>query len=358
MHEAPLLLPPDGLKHRRLAELDHDQLIADMAASMRLMLQSGTVAFADFREQGVHGVQALVKAAAGSPILPVALGRFAALPPHSDEDLAANIAPLPPSYREEIDQVLDVASGFSLVTPNDTTDVGMLETSRAVRARRKLLAVHASEIELYRQVSFRHTGRSDVARAIEYLAPDFLVHLTVASPEDLDTVAEAEVPVVVCPRTQGTLGNGLPPVFEMLKRGVTVAIGSDNVMLTNPDLLRDLDYLSRATKAASTDPAALSPRKLLQMVTVSAAKATHLDDRLGWLAPGKDATFVVFDTETDNLRSSEDPLASVVQRADRSDIAAVVIQGEVVAGSIGQATGAHPGPPQKMVSSSVNSAYK
>ncbi len=73
---AQVVIPPDGLKHRFLRSLDTDTLVSMMRTGLLDMLQSGVVACADFREQGLAGVRALRRAAAGLPIHAVALGRM------------------------------------------------------------------------------------------------------------------------------------------------------------------------------------------------------------------------------------------------------------------------------------------
>lgn len=332
--EWELLMPPDGLKHRALEALHRDTLVDAMRASIRLMLRTGVVAFSDFREQGVPGVAALAEAARGLPITSVAMGRFAVVPPHSEEDFRRNEALLPQGYMEELELLLAAAPGFSFVTANDTTDAGLRQVAERVRAAGRRLAVHVAENERYREISVSRTGQSDVARAIANLCPDFVVHMTTANEDELDLVAEAGVPVIVCGRIQATLGNGVPPLHEFRKRKIPFALATDNVMFASPNLLDELKYMSRATRAVSRDPSWPTPRDLLAAVTTVPARALNLADRLGSLAPGKAASFVVFDLQTDNLYPARDPLASIVNRGDMSDIAAVVHDGLIVAGEL------------------------
>ncbi|HLE57912.1 MAG TPA: amidohydrolase family protein [Rhodothermia bacterium] len=332
--EWELLMPPDGLKHRALRALDRDSLVDAMRRSIRLMLRTGTVAFSDFREQGVAGITMLDEAAHGLPITSVTMGRFAELPPHSEEELRANVASLPEGYVEELEAILAAAPGFSFVTANDTTDAGLRQAAGRVRAKGRRLAVHVAENEQYRELSVLRTGQSDVARAVTNLQPDFVVHMTTANDDELDLVAEAGIPVIVCGRIQASLANGVPPLDEFRKRGIPFALGTDNVMLASPNILEELKYMARVPRALSRDPSLPTPRELLEAVTTTPAKALNLDQGLGALTLGKAASFIVFDLQTDNLYPARDPLASIVNRADTSDIAAVVHHGSVVFGEL------------------------
>jgi cytosine/adenosine deaminase-related metal-dependent hydrolase len=328
-----IVMPPDGVRHRRLREMEREQLVAAMASTVRYMHRHGVVAFGDFREQGVAGIRALREALDGLAIEAIIYGRHATPPTHADEDFDEGVG-LPDGFEVEIAEVLAEADGFSVVTANDTTDAGLRQTQAIVRASGGRLAVHAVEDARYRDESVRRAGRGDVARIVDCLRPDHIVHMTAANDEELDLVAGAGVPVVVCPRMQAVLGNGVPPVLGMLERGITVALGTDNAMLTSPDLFREMDFLSRALRALARSPGAPTPGQVLQMATINAARALRVDDRLGSLEVGKEATFEVIDLSGDSLRGTSDPVAALVSRAEASDIAALVARGRVVAGSL------------------------
>jgi len=160
------------------------------------------------------------------------------------------------------------------------------------------------------------------------------VHMTSGAAEEFELVAAAGIPVVVAPRMRSVMGIGLPPVDRMVAAGLTVALGSDNGMLASPDLLREMEYLSRATRAARHDPTFPSPAQLLQMATINGAKALGLASELGSLSVGKRADVVLFDAESRNLRPVRDPLATVVNRAVAADIACVLVDGVPAVGAL------------------------
>ena len=58
--------------------------------------------------------------------------------------------------------------------------------------------------------------------------------------------------VVVCPRANGIVGAGVPRVAKMLDLGCIIGIGTDNVMLNSPDILRELDYIWKAIMVCRT----------------------------------------------------------------------------------------------------------
>jgi cytosine/adenosine deaminase-related metal-dependent hydrolase len=87
-------------------------------------------------------------------------------------------------------------------------------------------------------------------------------------------------------------------------------------------------------RAIRTSAAYPSARQLLQMVTVNPARILGRDREIGSLERGKLADVVVFDAGSPNLRPVRDPVATLVNRADPRDIAAVLREGRVVHGRL------------------------
>lgn len=334
MPPGPLLWPPDGSRHRWMAEADRQLLVDAMRTSAQVMLSSGTVAFADFREQGVAGISALQEAVEGLPLEAIVLGRPTSFPLHPEEELTVNHAPLSQATRREAIEILRAGDGFSLVWANDTTDPGLSEIRQLRSEYGGRLAIHAGATGQYRELSVSRTGCSDVARVAELLHPDFVVHMTAGTPEEFALLSAAGIPVVMCARTQAALGQGIPPLLVALDQGVTVALGTDNAMISSPDLLAELNFFARALRGITGDPARPTAAQLLAAVTTEAARTLGLESRLGWIDVGREATFFLLDTTTDNLRYSRDPVTALVTRATAADIRAVFVRGHLVAGAL------------------------
>ncbi len=308
--------PPDGLKHRYLASLDAETLVRTMRCGLLDMLHSGVIACGDFREQGLAGVRSLRRAAAGLPVRVVILGRMAELEQADAE-----------AMEREAEAILAEADGLGV------RDVEAYPPDLLSRLRRrypgKIFAVHAAESSAAQADSLHRTGRTQVARALDW-QPDLLVHLVHATPEDLHAVARAGVTAVSCPRCNGVLGNGFPDLAAWRAAGVRLALGTDNVMFVAPDMLRELDFASRLGRGLAADPRALDARELLQAATLNGARGLKLDADLGSLAPGKEASFLLFDLDRPHLRYQHDPISAIVHRAGRADIAAIYVRGQLV----------------------------
>jgi len=271
-----LVAPPDGLKHRLLRQADQGELVGAMARSLSYMERSGTGVFLEFREGGVDGVEAINEALEESDLESVVLGR---------ETVAA----------------MERADGFGA---SGTNDGDFRAERRATREAEKLFGIHAGEVD-----------STDINQALD-LDPDFLVHMVHAEALHLERVADSEVPVVVCPRSNLVTGAGRPPV-EALAERTTVALGTDNVFLNSPSVFREMAFTSKLYD--------LPAREVLRMATVNGAEIAGLD--CGVVEPGRPARLCVLDGDSDNLCGVQDPVRAVVRRAETADVERVVLSG-------------------------------
>ncbi len=310
--------PVFGAKKKILQKSQPEHLKAFIRNSAMSMMKKGIVAFADFRENGPEGVELLKEATAGLPIKCVALGRTGHYASPGDA------AGLPPEAVEQARRVLKMADGLGISGANENTDAALAQYRQL--AGKKLVAIHAAESRETAEFSKEHTNRSEVDRIMEHLKPDFVVHMTNATEGEISLVAKSGTGIVVCPRANGVLGAGMPRVAQMLRQGCLVAIGTDNVMLNSPDILRELDYVWKASGA--TEGEMIEPRQLLKMATGNAAQMLRLNS--GCIEAGRGADLIFIDKRHADLYPLHDPYAAAVHRLSQSSIRAIMIDGRFV----------------------------
>lgn len=327
-----LVHPIHGLKTMLLNEATEAQVCQAMAATASDMLASGITTFADFREGGLAGVQLAQKALRGTKLRALILGRPNY---HFDEgQVVDDSRVLTRETMNELLETLEICTGLGISGANEYTGNAMKQLSEAAKNKGKLLGVHASESRESREFSYEHFSSDEVERVLRYLKPDFLVHLTNSSAEDLQKVSENRIPVVCCPRANSILGLGFPPILELLEAGVKVALGTDNVMFSTPDMFREMDYASRTLRANRRYAGAIASKEILKMATVNAADVLGLGSELGSIEEQKRADIAFLDLNSANLCFSKDLIASIVHRARPEDVRCVMVNGEVVHGSI------------------------
>ena len=335
--------PIVGIKRKILSRSDPAHLEAFMRNTAISMLKSGIVAFADFREGGLDGVKLLRRAVSGLKIKPIVLGRiekyFDPTYPHHNSSTNSKTLSIDSSvFPQEISDVLDVSDGLGISGTNENTDRSLIEYSKAVRnhdttsssGTKRLLAIHTAESQETTALSIKKSGLTEVERAIKFLQPDFVVHMTQAINKDITAVAANKIGIVVCPRSNGLLGCGVPRVADMINNGCLVGLGTDNVMLNSPDLFREMDYLWKVSRAMGGHQ--ISARDVLKMATVNGAEILHLNS--GCIEPGRSADMMFIDKKHVDLFPVHDPYASIVQRVSRSSIMGVMINGEFVSGNL------------------------
>lgn len=310
--------PVFGAKKKILQKSRPEHLKAFIRNSAVSMMKKGIVAFADFREDGPEGIKLLREAIAGLPIKCVALGRTSYYNNSSDAE------DLPIEATEQVRRVVKISDGLGLSGANENSDTALVRYRQL--SGKKLVAIHAAESKETVAFSNKHTGRSEVDRIMEHLKPDFVVHMTNASENEISLVAKNRTGIVLCPRANGVLGAGIPKVAQMLRQGCLIAIGTDNIMLNSPDILRELDYIWKASRAI--EDVMIEPRLLLKMVTTNAAQILRLNS--GCIEAGRAADLIFIDKKHVDLYPMHDPFASVVHRLSPSSIKGIMIDGHFV----------------------------
>jgi cytosine/adenosine deaminase-related metal-dependent hydrolase len=310
--------PVFGAKKKILQKSLPEHLKTFIRNSAILMMKKGIVAFADFREDGLDGIRLLKDAVDGLPIKCVTLGRINYYSSPTD------VAGLPPEKGEQAKQVIELADGLGISGANENTDAALAQYRQL--AGKKLIAIHAAESKETVEFAKVHTGRSEVDRVMEHLKPDFVVHMTNATENEMSLVAKSGTGIVICSRANGVLGAGIPKVAQMLRQDCLVAIGTDNVMLNSPDILRELDYTWKASRA--TEGEMLRAQELLKMATINAAQILRLNT--GCIEVGRAADLVFIDKKHADLYPMHDPYAAIVHRLSQSSIRAVMIDGRFV----------------------------
>jgi cytosine/adenosine deaminase-related metal-dependent hydrolase len=308
--------PVFGAKKKILQKSLPEHLKAFIRNSAILMMKTGVVAFADFREDGPEGIRLLKEAVDDLPIKCVTLGRV-----NYYYSSPKDAAGLPPEAGEQAKRVLEWADGFGLSGANENTDAALAQYRQL--AGKKLVAIHAAESKETVKFSKVHTGKSEVDRIMEHLKPDFVVHMTNSTENEMSLVAKSGIGVVICPRANGVLGAGMPKVAQMIRQDCLVAIGTDNVMINSPDILREMDYTWKASRA--TEGEMIKAREVLKMVTINAAQILRLNT--GCIEAGRAADLVFIDKKHADLYPMHDPYAAMIHRLSQSSIRAVMIDG-------------------------------
>ena len=310
-----IVKPPHGLKHQLLARSKPQDIINSMRSSLQEMLDTGTTTIVDFREGGVNGISLLEKAGEDIPLRKVILGRhdsfFQQFPHHLSHDFDEII--------KNTLEILDSADGVGLSGFGELNEDVAKVITQTCSSEGKLAAIHAAEYEEVQQNSLKTTGKTEVERALE-AGFDILIHVTAPINLDLDLLKETDKSVVCCPRSNGALSVGIPPMKEMWDRGINLLLGTDNLMFNSPNMFREMEYALKVTRGYYREY--FPPVEILKMATVNAGQALNLN--LGCIEEGMLADIMVVE------QLSYNPILSLINRTESKNIIGLVTDGNLV----------------------------
>ena len=129
------------------------------------------------------------------------------------------------------------------------------------------------------------------------------IHLT---PREIARVSEVGAALVHCPTSNTFIGSGLMDVAGLAARSIALGLATDTGGGSSFSMLRTM---AAAYEIAQLRGTALHARHLLWLATAGSARALHLEDKIGQIAPGLEADICVLD-----LASTP----AIAQRTDRA----------------------------------------
>jgi cytosine/adenosine deaminase-related metal-dependent hydrolase len=168
------------------------------------------------------------------------------------------------------------------------------------------------------------------------LGPDVtLSGCTNLSDADFDAIAATSTAVVLTPASDMAAGLGLPPMQQLIDRGIRPGLGVGDERLTPGDIFAQMRAVISVQHARAFDlrlagkggvPNLLSTRDVIRYATVEGARAAGLSIT-GSLSQGKRADVIVLPTDRPNIAPVNDPIGAVVWGMDTSNVDWVFVGG-------------------------------
>jgi formimidoylglutamate deiminase len=215
-------------------------------------------------------------------------------------------------------------------------------TQLLARVGQQDMPIHIHIAEQMQEVRdcLAHTGRRPIDWLADALPLDArwqLVHATHTQPGEIEAVATSGAGIVICPSTEGNLGDGLADIPAWLQQGVPMAIGSDSHVCRQwNEELRWLEYgqrmhLQKRNVAASpTTGQSATASRLFDAALRAGGRAAGQKD---WgLSAGARADMLVLDLHTPGLLGipPSHVLDAAVFACDSSPIRDVFVAGQQV----------------------------
>lgn len=175
------------------------------------------------------------------------------------------------------------------------------------------------------------------------LGPDNIFnHCTAVPDAGWKILREAGVRVNVCPRSDAHYGleDGMFAMQSALRHGISPGLSVDNETSYSGDMFMEMRvafYLQRVMGmhqqrccGAEHHPITLPAHSLLKAATLDGATCAGLQDKVGSLAPRKQADLILINAQDINLYPSGNAFGTVVHAAERSNVDTVMIGGRIV----------------------------
>lgn len=148
---------------------------------------------------------------------------------------------------------------------------------------------------------------------------------------EIATLAARRVKVSHCLESNMKLASGTAPVPEMLRRGITVSIGTDGPASNNDaDMFSEMSSVAKVHKLRAMDPTVMDAETTLRCATQGGAEALLADHLIGTLVPGKKADIIVLDLAQPHLTPIYNIASHLVYTARGGDVLHSLINGRLV----------------------------
>jgi cytosine/adenosine deaminase-related metal-dependent hydrolase len=152
-----------------------------------------------------------------------------------------------------------------------------------------------------------------------------LIHCIGFSDEDIQKVARAGASVSWCGFSNKFMFNVTCKIRKMLKAGVNVSIGTDSSATGSCNFLAEVKYDRELYRNMYGED--LPAKTIFEMVTINAAKAFWMDDRIGTLDEGKLADVLV-------LKGRRDDPYENLAAASMEDVELLTLAGRPIYGEL------------------------
>jgi 5-methylthioadenosine/S-adenosylhomocysteine deaminase len=295
---------------------------ASIRASLAEAALSGTTCVATY---GVtNNADAQCQAALGELGLRGALTiRDVHFAPVSDSGTAWQ-QPVPAMYRLHAEERLDDAE---------------LTAAAAAHARGEHIVMHAAETAQRLEIVRRTFNTTTIRLLHRYglLSPRVLLsHAVFVDAEEIALIGAAGAGVVVSPAAELKLADGIPPVQDMLRAGIPVALGTDAAVCNNStDMFLEMRALGLSQKLRY-GAAAMPPDRILHAATRAGAAVLDGTGAPGRIAEGLAADLILVDVRNPRMqplvldRQQSNLEANLVFAATGADVTDVMVAGRWV----------------------------
>ncbi len=195
--------------------------------------------------------------------------------------------------------------------------------------------IHLAESDRENEViAKRSGGKSPVAYMADIgaLTPNLIgAHVINVDDNDIALLKKHDVGVAHNMSANIKSAKGVAPVIKMQEQGIRVGLGTDGPMSGNTlSTIDEFNQVAKVHKLVNHDRAAMPPLNVIEMATIGAARALHMEDTIGSLENGKLADIIVIDTKAPNMVPVYNPYSALVYSAYATNVKHTIVDGKLL----------------------------
>ncbi|MFQ6051254.1 MAG: amidohydrolase family protein [Candidatus Hydrothermarchaeota archaeon] len=288
------------------------------------MLKSGTTCFADmyfFMDDVAKAVkESGIRAALSYGILEI------------DEETGKKMFNSAKKFVKKWKKSERIIPMFGPHTPYTCSEEMLVRVRKAASKEKVGIHIHLNETKEEVEKIKKEKGKYPIEylNDIGFLGPDVLAaHCVWLNNEEVNILKEKDVKISHNPISNMKLGSGISPVEKLIKKGITVSLGTDGVASNNTlDLFEEMKVCALLQKADSLDPTTMPVDTVIKMATSYGGKA--LKTNSGSIEIGKKADLIVIDPKIPRLTPMHSIKSHIVYATHGDDVEDVIVDGKVV----------------------------
>jgi 5-methylthioadenosine/S-adenosylhomocysteine deaminase len=156
-------------------------------------------------------------------------------------------------------------------------------------------------------------------------------HMILLDDKDIELVKKSDMGVAHNMSANIKSAKGVSPALKMYDRGIRIGLGTDGPMSGNTlSTIDEFNQVAKVHKLVNKDRAAMPPIKVIDMATMGAARALHMEEKIGSLEVGKLADIIVIDTKAPNMIPIYNPYSALVYSANSANVRHSIVDGKVI----------------------------
>lgn len=233
-------------------------------------------------------------------------------------------------------------NGHPRITPAFAPHAPYTNTTETLQRITDLSRSYAAPVLIHLAESDRENEviaeRSGGLSPVEYMAdigaltPRLVAaHLINVSDGDIQLLKSHEVGAAHNMSANIKSAKGVSPAIKMQEEGLRIGLGTDGPMSGNTlSTLDEFNQVAKVHKLVNKDRSAMPPIRVIEMATIGAARALHLEDKIGSLEKDKRADIIVIDTKAPNMVPLYNPYSALVYSAYAANVKHVIVDGKIL----------------------------